>query len=141
MLHLLVGSGFGIGIAGNAKRADKQRRLADAAIGVMNRNRCAGPIDEQLLARLMLLAQHHILLFPPAPVELAEAAVAVAVQVLLAILLPQQLLGEIAVLPQLLADVNEVWLGPLRRLLGSLIRGKQRRFQAVLIPLFRQRPL
>ena len=49
----------------------------------MDRYRCSSPVDEQLLAGLVLLPQHHVLLLPPALVQLAEAAVAVAVRVCL----------------------------------------------------------
>jgi hypothetical protein len=54
----------------------------------MNGNRRPGVIDEELLARLVLLAQHHIQLLPPLLVEFTEPAVAVAVRVSLLILLP-----------------------------------------------------
>jgi len=36
VFHLLVGSEFGVGIAGNPKGAHKQRRTRDSTIGVMD---------------------------------------------------------------------------------------------------------
>jgi hypothetical protein len=62
---------------------------------IMDRNRCSCPIYEQLLAGLVLLPQHHILLPPPPLVQLAEAAVLVAVGIRLPVLLPQQLLRHV----------------------------------------------
>jgi hypothetical protein len=44
--HLLVGNGFGVGVAGNAERADEKRRLRDGAVPMMDRDGGAGPDDE-----------------------------------------------------------------------------------------------
>lgn len=62
-----------------------------------DRNRVAGIVDEQLLAGLVLLAEHHILLAPPALVEFAQACVAVTVGMILPIFLPPQLQRQVAV--------------------------------------------
>ena len=56
----------------------------------------------------MILPQHHVLLFFPAPAEPAEATVTVAVGMLLAVFLPQQLQRQVAVLFQLLAYIKVV---------------------------------
>jgi hypothetical protein len=48
------------------------------------------PIDEQLLARTMLLAQHQTELAFPALIVMAETAVAIAVGIRRSILLPQE---------------------------------------------------
>src|SRR5262249_5005601 len=50
-----------------------------------------GPVDEELLARAVLLAHDDVELAPPRAVQVAEAGVAVAVVgVCLAVLLPQE---------------------------------------------------
>ena len=82
----------------------------------------------------MILAHHHVLPLLPAAVEFAEAAVAIAVRMLLAILFPEQFEGQIAMLFQLLADVGEVGLRPLRQLCRSLAGRKQGLLQAFLVP-------
>ena len=56
-----------------------------------------GVIDEHLLAGAVLLPQHQVEFLQPPPVEIAEAAVAVAVRVGLAVLLPEQLQGDVFV--------------------------------------------
>jgi len=71
------------------------RLLHWSAASVVNRNGIAGPIDEQLLSSLVLLAQHDVLLAAPALIQLAEAGVAIAVRVGLPVLLPQQLLSYV----------------------------------------------
>jgi hypothetical protein len=50
----------------------------------------------------VLLAQHHILLAAPVPIQIAEAAVAVSFRMLLPILFPDQLPREMTMLLQLL---------------------------------------
>ena len=88
----------------------------------------------------MILPQHHVLLFFPAPAEPAEATVTVAVGMLLAVFLPQQLQRQVAVLFQLLAYIKVVRLRLLRRFLWRPIRREQRLFQAVFVPLLAERP-
>lgn len=61
-----------------------------SAAGIVNRNGVAGPVDEQLLAGLVFLPKHHFLFAPPALVQFAEARVAIAVGLRLAILFPKQ---------------------------------------------------
>jgi len=65
------------------------------AARIVDRYRCSCPIHEQVLAGLVPLPQHHILLPPPPLVQLAEAAVLIAIRVCLPVLLPQQLLGHV----------------------------------------------
>ena len=57
----------------------------------MNRDRVAGVVDEQFLAGAMLVPQHDVLPLEPGAVQTAVAAVAVAVGLLFAVLLPEQL--------------------------------------------------
>ena len=63
----------------------------------MDRDRVAGVVDEQLLAGPMLVTQHDVLPLEPGAVQAAVAAVAVAVRLLLAVLLPEQLQREMLV--------------------------------------------
>src|SRR5450759_859818 len=107
----------------------------------MNRNGGPGVIHEHLLAGAMLLAQHQVEFLQPPPVEIAEAAVAVAVGVALAALLSYQLQGQVLVRLHLLVDLRPVplWMftpngrrGPLR---------KQPAFYLPVIPVLRLRPL
>ena len=87
-------------------------RLLDwTATRIMDRDRCSRPINEQLLAGLVLLAQHHILLPPPASVQLAEPAVLVAIRVCLPILLPKQLLRHVWMLLPLPMEIGEIGHG------------------------------
>src|SRR6202795_5003272 len=67
------------------------------------------PIDEQLLAGLVFLTQHHVLLAPPALKQLAETGIAIAVGVGLPVLLPEQLLGQVSMYLPLLVKLSEVW--------------------------------
>jgi hypothetical protein len=72
------------------------------ALWIIDRDGGTRPIDEQLLAGTMLLAQHHIALLFPALVQIAETAIGVAVRLRSAVLLPQQLPGGVPVPLQLL---------------------------------------
>ena len=93
----------------------------------MNGNGRTGPIDEQLLAGAMLLAQHHIAFPLPALVVIAETAVAIVVPVRGAVLLPQQLPGGVLVPLQILVDVSKIgqrmWAGGLTALVGMAKQG------------------
>ncbi len=68
------------------------------------------------------------------------SAVAIAVRMLLAIFLPQQFDGQVAVLLKLLADVDKIGLCSQRHFRHRLARREQRLFQAVLIPFLVERP-
>src|SRR5437773_9484479 len=64
--QLLVPGGFGIRVGTRAQHHHEQRGCPDFASNrIVHRNRCAGPIHEALLARLVHLAKNYILL--PAP--------------------------------------------------------------------------
>src|SRR5690242_6594917 len=75
---------------------------------IMDRYRCSCPIHKQLLAGLVLLPQHHILFPPPPLVQLAEAAVLIAVRVCRPVFLPQQLLSHVWMLLPLAVKLGEV---------------------------------
>lgn len=86
--HLFVGQRFGIGVTGDAQRADEQRGFPHRAIRLTDRNHRAGPVQKQALPGPVLLTHHHVLRLLPMPVELAEAAITVAARMLFAVLLP-----------------------------------------------------
>ena len=136
--HLLIARGLGPGVAAGAQRGHEQRRLpGNAGVPVIDRNRRACPIDEHLLARLVLLPQHHVELRPPTLVQLAEARVAIAIRVRLPVFFPQQLQSQMTVLPQLLMDRGEVRLAsvpPLCSLTDDVARREQRALLTALHP-------
>ena len=141
--HLLVARGLGPGVAAGAERGHEQRRLPSlAGVTVINRNRRARPIDEHLLARLVLLAQHHVELRAPALVQLAEPRVAIAIRIGLPVFLPQQLQRHVLAAAQLLVDRGEVGRRARRILLRDrwLPAREHRRFYPRFIPILRQRP-
>src|SRR5580704_12166361 len=106
---------------------------------IMDRNRRACPIHEQLLAGLVLLSQHHILFPPPPLVQLAEAAVLVAIRVCLPVLLPQQLLRQMCMLLALTMKVSEVRHGQ-RGWAAAWRPAEQRGLKPVIVPLGSKRP-
>src|SRR4051812_4016953 len=73
----------------------------------MDRVVVPAPIYEQLLARLVLLAENNILLAAPALIQLAEA-VAIAVWVGPPVFLTQQLLPQMRMLLPLPVEIGEV---------------------------------
>src|SRR5262249_6190875 len=115
VLHLLVGGGFGVGVAGDAQCADEQRRLSEGAVGMVNRDGGAGPVEEQFLAGTVFLPQDYILLLLPTPVELAEPAVAVAVRMVFTVLLPKQLQSQLAMLLPFLTKGGKIRQGTFGR--------------------------
>src|SRR5882762_5496882 len=97
--QLLISCGFGVGVGTRTQHHHEQRSWPDlAADRIVHRNRGSGPVDESLLAGLVLLAKNHILLLSPSPVELAEATVAVSFRMHLPILFPSQLQGQMTML-------------------------------------------
>jgi len=100
----------------------------------MNRYRCSGPIHKQRLAGLVFLPQHHILFPPPPLVQLAEAAVLVAVRVCLPVLLPQQLLRHVWMLLPLTMKIGEVGHRQHRRT-AARRAAEQRGLKPVIVPL------
>jgi hypothetical protein len=92
VLQLLALGGFGISAVAGPQDNDEDRRLSlRAALRIIDRNRRPGVIDEQLLSRDMILAQHYIQLLSPTLVQFAKAAVSVAVRVSLTIFFPSEL--------------------------------------------------
>ncbi len=84
--------GFGIQEAARAKHADEQLGVAHLAGGrIDDVDRLPGVIDEDLLARLVLLTQHGIELCGPRAIENAEPRVLIPVGIRALVLLPEQL--------------------------------------------------
>src|SRR6185437_14548823 len=82
---------FGKGVITGAEHGNEDLRLAHlAGVCIGDAHGLTGVIDEQLVARPMLLAQHELLARAPLPVVLAERAVLPTVRVLRAVLFPQQ---------------------------------------------------
>ena len=101
--------GLGKGVVAGAEHADEQLCLADlAGGGVLHRDGLPGVVNEQFLAGPVLLAQHHLLFSEPAPVEFAEAAVAIAVGMIGAVFFPEQLQSQVFMLLELGADRDPV---------------------------------
>src|SRR5579885_1590192 len=99
---------------------------------IMNRYRCSGPIHEQLFAGLVLLPQYNVLFPPPPLIQLAEAAVLIAVWVCLPVLLPQQLLGYVGMLLPLPMKIGEIRQGKHRRA-TAWRAAKQRSFKPIIV--------
>ena len=74
-----------------AEHGDEDLRAAALArVPIDDRHRLAGVIDEELLPRQMVLAQHPLLAREPAPVLIAEHAVLPAIGMRRLVFLPQQ---------------------------------------------------
>jgi hypothetical protein len=113
ILQALAGGGFGVGVVAGAEHGHKESRGADrAALRVVDGKGRSGVIHKELLACLMVLAQHHVQMPPPAPVEFAEAAVAVAVRVSLTVFFPDQLQRQMAMALEFLVKMGKVRGGP-----------------------------
>ena len=97
--QLLISCGFGVGVRTRTQHHHEQRGLPDlSGDWIVHRDRGSGPIDETLLAGLVLLAKNHILLLAPPPVEFAETAVTISFRMHLPILFPSQLQRQMAML-------------------------------------------
>ena len=61
VLQFLARGGFGVSVVAGPQDSDEDRgRPLRPAVRIMDGNRRTGVIDEELLSRRMLLAQHHI---------------------------------------------------------------------------------
>src|SRR5579862_2410932 len=111
-----------------------------AGPGIVYRYRRAGVIDEHLLPGAMLLPQHQVELLEPPPVQLAKAAVTIALRIALTLLLPHQLQCQVLVRLKIPLDCRPIRLpmfAPNRRR-GSL--GKQFLLDLRVVPILRQGP-
>jgi hypothetical protein len=115
----LTPGGFGIGVIAGAEHRDEDGGGAHFAGGrVVNRDRVAGVVDEEFLAGAMLVAKHNVLSLEPTAVQAAVPAIAVAVGLVLAVFLPEQLQREVLVGLQLSPDLGVVWVAGLAPVRG-----------------------
>ena len=115
--HLLIQSSFGIGVVARAQHHQEQPSSSDfARLGILDGDGSASPIDKTLLTRRMVLAQNHVLLPEPAPVQFAEATVAVSLRMCLPILFPSQLQSQMTMLLELLLECGVNSLAEISRL-------------------------
>src|SRR5579875_3462240 len=140
-LPSLAPGGFGIGVVAGAQDGNEDRGLTcGSTLRVVDSDGVPGIIHEELFAGLMLLAQHHVQTAAPATVELAEAAVAIALGVVLAVFLPQPCQRQVTMGFEFLVKGRKVG----RRLAGFIdaarAMAEQRLFQPRLIPTLGQRP-
>ena len=129
---------LGIGVIGGAEDGDEDLRLADLTAGQLgDLDGLAGEVDEHLLAGDMGLAHGRRQPARPGAVAFAEPAVAVALGLPSAVLLPQQ--GEGDAWPaQLQVEHCPVGLGPDRAALGR--RREQQPLQGRIVELTGQWP-
>ncbi len=111
--ELLGGEGLGVEVVRRPGDGDEQLGVECHLAGslVIDGDRLAREVDEELLARPVLLAHDDVDLSPKGPIQVGELAVAVTVGMVLAVLEPEQLQGH-ALSPQLDVDVLPVWSGP-----------------------------
>jgi len=89
---ILAECGVRKGVGAGAQRGyEKRSRSGFPRFAIVDRKGGTGPVNEDFVARTMLLTQHRVLLAPPALVQLAEATVAISLGLALAILFPEQL--------------------------------------------------
>lgn len=130
---------FGVGVAGGAYHSDEDLGLPDLAGAPVDQfDRLPG--DEQALARGMRLPHGRRQPALPAPIELAPAAVAVAVGRGLPVLLPQQHQGD-AGTAQLVMDVRPIRLGLAPQAALGAGAGIEHRLQHSLAQRCWQRPV
>src|SRR4051794_11693709 len=108
--QILAAGGFGKGIAAGAENRDKQGgvEIDIAGLPVIDGNLVASVINKKLLSGAVLVPENYVEMFHPVAVELAEAAIPVAVGMILVILFPEQLQRQMAVTLQLLTNGAEV---------------------------------
>ena len=117
----LLGAGrFGVGVVRGAEDGDEELDLDQLAGGGLDEpGLLAGVVDEALVASVVDLAHRQAPPLEPAPVDLAELGVAVAVRMLLEILQVQQLEGDAGLVP---FGVQDRAVGH-----GPMVRGRRRR--------------
>src|SRR5438270_14019963 len=139
--QLLVPGGFGIRVRTRAQHHHEQRRWPDfAGNRIVHGNRCTGPVDESLLARLVYLAKNYILLPAPTLVEFAEATVAVSFRMNLPVLFPSQLQRQMAMLLQLRMQGGKIREDLFGESFYHLLLSEQCLLDALLVPLLSERP-
>ena len=110
-LRALVCVGAGEGVVGEAQDGEEEVSLPDlAGLRIDVGHGVAGPVDEELLAGLVVLTHDEVDAAPPGAVALGIPGVAVALGVLGAILEPDLAQGEVLVGAQLLVHARPVRL-------------------------------
>ena len=138
--RLCVQRRLGVGVVGGAHHRDEDLRRPDlAGAGVDQIDGLAGVIDEHALAGGMGLAHRRRQPALPGAVQLAPAAVAIAVRLALPVLLPQQHQRD-AGPAQLVMDVGPIGLGLAPLALLAAVAGIQHRLQHPVGQRRRQRP-
>jgi hypothetical protein len=139
--QILVQCGFRESVSAGAQYGHKEGcRHNLTGTAVVDRNGRTRPIDKHLFAGHMLLPHDHVLIAGPALIQLTETAVAVSLHMALAILLPQQLQGDVLVSLELAMDFGQVQSLP-RGLAGAAApHREQQRIEPPVIAIFRQRP-
>jgi len=134
----LAPGGFDVGVVAGPQHRHEDLRLAHLpGAPVHHRHRLPGIVHEQFLARHIVLAQHRLQGTLPAPVELTELAVLIAVGVGRPILLPEQPQGH-PFAAQLLVDRRPLRQGAPA---GGFRRGRiQQPLQLLLVHPLRQGP-
>jgi len=91
--ELLGGEGLGVEVVRRPGDGDEQLGVECHLAGslVIDGDRLAREVDEELLARPVLLAHDDVDLSPKGPIQVGELAVAVTVRMVLAVLEPEQL--------------------------------------------------
>ena len=109
VLERLAAQRLGEQVAGRTEHRDEELGVEGdgGARRLVDRDGHPGEVDEELLARSVVLAHDHVDVPAPLSVEVGELAVAEAVRVRLSILDPQELEGH-ALLSQLGMDVGPV---------------------------------
>src|SRR4029077_456763 len=107
---------------------------------IVHRNRCAGPVHEAFLARLVYLAQNYILLPPPTLVEFAEATVTVSFRMNLPVLFPSQLQRQMAMLLQLRVQGGKIREDLFGESFCHQPLSEQGLLDTLLVPLLSERP-
>ena len=131
---------LGVGVAGGAHHGDEDLRRSDlASVCVVQLDSLPGIIDEHAFAGGVGLPHRRRQPAPPAAVELAPAAITVAVGRRLLVLLPQQHQGD-AGTAQLMMDVRPIRLGLAPHAALTAGAGVEHRLQHPVAQRCRQRP-
>src|SRR5215469_16027975 len=102
-LQLFTPASLGVGVVAGSQYGHEQGSfLHRVLLAIVKRDFVTRPVDEQLLARTMLLAHNQVLLPLPAFVVIAETTIGIPLGMRGPVLFPQQLQGGVLILLQLL---------------------------------------
>ena len=87
---------LGIGVVARPQGGDEEIGRGDGSRRrIVDRDRIAGEVDEELFSRLVVLPEGNIQCLQPCPVAETELAVLVALRITLPVLMPQELEGDV----------------------------------------------